>query len=154
MVRRVYISALALALTLVPVTFGASACSCGSTADAAAGTGSGGCSNSGSQPIQPCSPSAQDSNEFGKIGVQQAGPQKTVYWGVYPTDSVGRYTVTVTVDGQVYDKKNQAYPPHGTAPYDASNKRYLQSGGAFEITGTVTRSGKDEEGFYFQCTLA
>lgn len=148
---------LVLALVVGPVMFGTSSCACGTSAAAAAsGTGSGGCTGSGGGGggIQPCSPSAQESNEFGKITAQQAGPQKTVSWGVYPTNSIGQYSVTITVNGQTYDKKNQAYPPHGSAPYDPSNKRYLPSGGTFEINGSITRPGADEEEFYFQCILA
>jgi hypothetical protein len=77
-----------------------------------------------------------------------------VAWGIYPTDPAGQYQVTIDVDGQVYDKKSQPYPPHGSVVYDASNKRYLQSGGIFQITGTLTHPDGSEEGFYFQCTLA
>jgi len=62
--------------------------------------------------------------------------------------------VTIYVDNQLYDTKKQAYPPHGSIIYDPNNKRYLQSGGTFLISGTLIHPDGSEEGFYFQCTLA
>ena len=61
---------------------------------------------------------------------------------------------TASVDGQVYDKKTQPYPPHGSTVYDAANKRLLPSGGIFAIDGTIARPDGSKEGFYFRCTLA
>lgn len=151
MFRRLAAAPLALAVVLAPVAFTVSSCACG-TSTAVAADSSGGCSSSGSVPT--CSPYAEDANEFGKIGVQQAGPQKPVAWGVYPKNPEGVFTVTITVDGQVCDKKAQAYPPHGSSAYDAKNKRYLQSGGTFRIDGMIKRPNGGTEGFYFQCTLA
>lgn len=155
MIRRFVPVPVALALVFAPVAFAASSCACGTnTVGAATPAGSGGCSSSGSGSVQKCSPYAENSNEFGKIGVQQAGPQKPVAWGVYPKNVAGVFTVTITVDGQVYDKKTQPYPPHGSSAYDEANKRYLQSGGTFRIDGTIARPHGETEGFYFQCTLA
>lgn len=143
---------LAAAVALAPVAFGVSGCACGPRTAAAASSSS--CSGSGAGGVQPCSPSATDSNFNGRIGAQQAGPQTPVAWGVYPQDSAGVFAVTITVDGQVYDKKTQPYPPHGSVAYDAKNKRYLQSGGIFRIDGSVTRPNRQEEVFYFPCKLA
>jgi hypothetical protein len=143
--RRLVSVPLALAVVLAPVAFAASSCACGSSAAAAATSGySGGCSSSASGAVKPCSPYAEDSNGFGKIGVQQAGPQKPVAWGVYPKDPAGVFTVTIMVDGQVYDKKTQPYPPHGSSAYDAGNKRYLQSGGGFPLRCGHDLSGLSE----------
>lgn len=152
MIRRLMAGPLALAVVLAPVAFTTTSCACGTGSASAAADSSGGCGTSGS--IQPCSPYAENANEFGKIGVQQSGPQKPVAWGVYPKNPAGVFTVTITVDGQVYDKKTQPYPPHGSSAYDAKNKRYLQSGGTFRIDGTIARPNGATEGFYFQCTLA
>ena len=155
MIRRLMAAPLALAVVLAPVAFGAAGCACGSGTAVAAADSSGGCESSGSGGVQPCSPSATDANFNGRIGAQQAGPQKPVAWGVYPGDPVGVFTVTITVDGQVYDKKPpQPYPPHGSIVYDAENKRYLQSGGVFRIDGSVKRANGQQEEFYFQCKLA
>jgi hypothetical protein len=153
MIKRFVPAPLALALTLAPIVFVASSCACGSDSTASAtASPSAGCTSSGS--VQPCSPYAEEQNSNGKIGVQQAGPQKPVAWGVYPKDPVGDFTVTITVDGQVYDKKSQPYPPHGSIAYDAANRRYLPSGATFRIDGTIARPNGGTEVFYFQCTLA
>jgi hypothetical protein len=139
----------------VPVA-ATSACGC-PTADAAASTSgcsAGGSGGGGGETVQPCSPGIQRENEFGRIAVQQAGPQQAVAWGVYPTNPAGTYTLTITVDGQIYDKKTQAYPPHGSTVYDRANKRLLPSGGTFAIDGTIVRPDGSKEGFYFRCTLA
>src|SRR5947209_15256440 len=149
---RLMIWPLAVAVMLASVMFSAAGCACGGGAAAAAAS-SGGCSGSGGG-VQSCSPSATDANFNGRIGAQQAGPQKPVAWGVYPQDPAGVFTVTITVDGQVYDKKTQPYPPHGSAIVDAKNKRSLQSGGIFRIDGSVKRPNGQEEVFYFQCKLA
>lgn len=152
--KRLIVSVLPLAVILAPLSAVTSAC-CGSSAAASKASGSGGCSGGGGSQIQSCSRYAEDKNEFGKIAVQQKGPQQPVAWGVYPTDPAGVFKVTITVDDQVYDDKPaQPYPPHGSVKVDPSNKRYLQSGATFSITGTVTRAGDIQEGFYFNCTLA
>ncbi len=148
---RLMVWPLVVAVVLAPVMFSAAGCACG--AGAAAAASSGGCGDSGGG-VQPCSPSATDANFNGRIGAQQAGPQKPVAWGVYPQDAAGLFTVTITVDGQVYDKKTQPYPPHGSVVYDTANKRYLPTGGIFRIDGSVKRPNGQEEVFYFQCKLA
>lgn len=154
MFRRLISAPLALAVVLAPVVFVISSCACGTGTAAAATSGSSsGCTGPGS--VQSCSPSASDANFNGRLGAQQAGPQRPVAWGVYPKDPVGVFTVTVTVDGQVYDKKPpQLYPPHGSVVFDAKNKRYLQSGGTFRLDGSVKRANGQIEEFYLQCTLA
>ena len=155
--KRMIASILMLGLVVVPFSMATAGCSCSASAAAATPqSASSGCSGGGGGggSVQPCSPGAQEQDEYGKIAVQQKGPQKPVAWGIYPADPVGEYQVTVDVDGQIYDKKNQPYPPHGSVTYDPNNKRYLQSGGVFQITGTLTHPDGSEEGFYFQCTLA
>jgi hypothetical protein len=151
MIRRLMAAPLALAVVLAPVAFAASSCACGSSAAAATSGSSGGCSGSA---VQPCSPSAQRSNAFGRIGVQQAGPRKTIQWGVYPTNSFGTMTIQITIGGaNVLGPYTKPYAQHGSIPYDPANKRYLASGDVLSITGTWVTS-KDSEGFYFQCKLA
>lgn len=153
--NRMLASVLVLALAVVPFSLSTAACSCSSTpvVDAASGSGSGGCS-SGKSGTQSCSPGAQQQNQYGRIAVQQAGPQKAVAWGIYPVKPEGTYVVTITIGGKTVDKKTQAYPPHGSVTYDPNNRRYLESGSVFMINGTLTHPDGSEEGFYFQCTLA
>lgn len=145
---------LVVAVRLAPVMFGAAGCACGAGAAAAADSSSG-CGGSGSGgSIQSCSPSAVRSNEFGKIGVQQAGPQQTIQWGVYPANSFGTMTIQITIGGaNVLGPYTKPYPQHGSIPYDPNNKRFLTSDDVLTITGTWV-TAKDKEGFYFQCKLA
>jgi hypothetical protein len=118
--KRLIGSVLPLALIVAPLSAITSAC-CGSSAAASKASGSGGCSGGGSS-VQSCSPYAEDKNGFGKIAVQQKGPQQPVAWGVYPIDPAGVFKVTITVDDQVYDDKpSQPYPPHGSVKVDASS---------------------------------
>jgi hypothetical protein len=153
--RRLVAGVLPLALAVVPFSMATAGCGCSAPASIAAAGSGGGCSGGGGGGgIQSCSPGASRSDEYGRIAVQQAGPQRPVAWGVYPSDPVGAYQVTIDVDGQVYDKKSQTYPPHGSVTYDPNNRRYLPSGGVFQITGSLTHPDGTEEGFYFQCTLA
>lgn len=140
---------LTAALVFAPVVFGTSGCACGTNTAAATSNSSGGCSGSGS--VQSCSPSAENANEFGKIGVQQAGPQKPIAWGVYPKVSFGTMTVQITIGGtNVHGPITKSYPQHGSF---TTKSNPLSSGDVFRITGTWV-TGKSSQEFYFQCTLA
>jgi hypothetical protein len=150
-IRRLVISVLFFALVVSPVALGASGCSCGSSA--AAATASGACSESGSAPIQPCSPKAVGQSTMGRIAVSQAGPQQTVIWQVLASRAAGAYTTTITIGStKVYGPLTQDYPPHGSFP--AGVPGGLPSGAVFSISGTFAPPSDDVEEYYFQCLLA
>jgi hypothetical protein len=103
--------------------------------------------------VQPCSPYAEEKNAFGKIAVQQKGPQQPVTWGVYPVSSFGVMTVTIQIDGvNVLGPYTRDYAQHGSF---STKSNQLASGVDFYISGTWAPAGTDsEQGFYFTCTLA
>jgi hypothetical protein len=115
---------------------------------------------SGSQTIHSCSPNYTDENKLGRLSIQQKGPGTSIQWGVYPNLPADRYRLTIWIGGNVFDGKNQNYPPHGSVPPDVQDPktdhrvRTYKPGQIFKITGTsYIAEGAVVQKFFIKCRL-
>jgi hypothetical protein len=72
------------------------------------------CSVYESAPKRSCSPSYVAPSKYGNYSAQQAGPGRSIQWGIYPNFAASHYTVNVFMGSRRVDDKDQSYPPHGS----------------------------------------
>jgi hypothetical protein len=106
------------------------------------------CSVYESAPKRSCSPSYVAPSKYGNYSAQQAGPGRSIQWGIYPNFAASHYTVDVFMGSRRVDHKDQSYPPHGSV--NAVDVRHHVD---FTVSGTITR-GKDHVYFDLTCTTA